>query len=647
MMKRILPVAMVLVVGVAALFLVRGCATDAPRPVTVPAATSEVPVQPALAARVPQPEPVAPEPRPSAEPAVPPGWTVLVEARSDGATLPVSGARVTVVTASAQKEALTDASGAANFPAGLRGPATIWVCAAGQGASRTVIGPVGSETVRITLCRGATVRVAWKSATGTDLSESDFRSRSEREGTSPTVIAVADDANSSGTWNDAASPLHAPAAGWQIESPIEWSGSVARIGRRFASGRWRFIVPRPGALPFVSGAIDLADGDDACIVVGIEEAPASRCVRFVNSATGDPVAAADVRPWLELIKDFAYVAGSPTRTRADGCADIPLPANAAGHGRAVFTVESQSAAGEFDEAALLSRPEEQPLVLRILPAARIAGVAFERPGVVAAGREVSWTRKGRTVRCVCDAGGRFSLEGIALRRGPEELVPVALSIDGEAQFQAVTASAGRTVDVVLGSSDAAAAVGRLDGSVRAGGRGLAGVQVVLVQVGGGKTLRHASTAADGTFRFESVPVGGANLHVTCGDPRVSDAFRISTTSPLQIRSAETSRADYDLPDAALRVRVVAAGSRRPVAGVNVIARPEDPRDLAGRFPGSRFNPGWSANTDADGFATLVGLAPAAAHRIEVTRGAGQAAALDGCLPGTTAAPSDYVLEIGR
>jgi hypothetical protein len=454
-----------------------------------------------------------------------------------------------------------------------------------------------------------------------------------------------------GAWCDAGSPLSAPPDAWQADVAIDWGDAAVRLAKTLPAGDWRLLVPRPGSAPFVSDPVRVGAADEARAVVVLPDPAAGRRVRIVDALDGHPLPGARLRPWFAVVKDFAYLPGCEVAAGADGTAELPLPATpasgAAAAPQVTWSVESGTHAGEFDGGLLTARRDEVPLLIRVFPSVRIEGEAFSAPGVPATGRVVSFTSKGRVVRGVCDAAGSFRLEGVAVRKAAAEAVPLCLWTAEQSRFYAVQVEAGGTIRVSLGPREGGAPVGSVRGTLTSGGRPLAGLQVALVPLAEPRTLRYAATRADGSYSFDAVPAGPARLRIVCGDPRVSDAARVESKGPFDVGPGETVKFDFDLPGAAFRVLVCDATSGRPVAGARVTARPAGPGDAAPTFPGSVFVPGWSAFTGADGAAFLPGMLPVVPHRVEVTDAAGRTGRADAAVAGTTAAPADVRIELGR
>jgi hypothetical protein len=157
----------------------------------------------------------------------------------------------------------------------------------------------------------------------------------------------------------------------------------------------------------------------------------------------------------------------------------------------------------------------------------------------------------------------------------------------------------------------------------------------------GGDQRGCAADAEGSFQLAGLPPGGWHIAVCLGDPRVCDDFTITSSEPLTVHAGEVRELAFDLPSGCLRVRIVDAASGAPVAGAQVMARPEGETAAAGRFPGFRFRPGWAAVTDAEGEVLLRCLPEGEVHRLVVRASGYSAHEQRGLVPGA-AAPGTVV-----
>ena len=163
----------------------------------------------------------------------------------------------------------------------------------------------------------------------------------------------------------------------------------------------------------------------------------------------------------------------------------------------------------------------------------------------------------------------------------------------------------------------------------------------------GYTGRMGETGTDGRFLFEGLRPGPIALMVPLGDPRVSDDALLQATSLVVPEGGGEIAFEIDLPDGAIRVRVVDAATGAPVAGAWVAASPEGAGEDKERFPGVNWKIGWSGVADADGIAWMRGLTPTAPFTVRAMtpiprHGSAQST---GIVAGTGAAPTEVTLRL--
>jgi len=253
--------------------------------------------------------------------------------------------------------------------------------------------------------------------------------------------------------------------------------------------------------------------------------------------------------------------------------------------------------------------------------------------------------KGYGVSTPVMSDGTYVLAGVVSTKAGEDGARITLLESGpalDASFGQVEATAGHVVTLDLGGpADPAMKAGVLRGRLTIAGRPVPGA---LILVG---RNRFGATTSDGTFRFEGLREESPKLMVFLGDPRVSDDGKLSTPGLNVPTDGADVVLDLDLPDGAIRVRVLDDATGAPVGGAWVAAGPEDEREDTKRFPGLTWKIGWSAVTDADGVAWMRGLPPEARCRLRSqgairTQGTAEAA---GVVAGTGAAPTEATLRL--
>jgi hypothetical protein len=348
----------------------------------------------------------------------------------------------------------------------------------------------------------------------------------------------------------------------------------------------------------------------------------------------------------------------PRRADAGGELRLPVPNESEdpkGRG-ATWWIRTATHAGSVDQWQLSRWVESGQGEIAVEPTATVEGEAFTSEGAPAAGLEVVWNRKGLVLRTRVDSDGKFRLTGIPLRgRDPRfpsgtdgESERIGLIEDlaaGKFLAAAVKVRPGTvTSDVRIGnpvSPDDASFVGR----ITIGGRPLSGVHAGLR--GKAHDGRMFTTDADGAFRAPGLKPGPYEVQVYFGDPRVIDDFHADFERPVVLEPGRERRMDLDLPDGAVRLRILDAASDAPVVGAVGYGRPADKNLEATRFEGMRYSVGWGGRVEADGTILLRGLVPGHPHVVAAAAEGYAETEQTGVMPGTGAAPAELTLRIKK
>jgi len=403
-------------------------------------------------------------------------------------------------------------------------------------------------------------------------------------------------------------------------------------------------VAIPGGAPTSLSAPFTVDRDGAELDVDVVLAPAAlRTVKVVD-ASGTPVAGARLVPHFEFGDDAAFVPGPPATTDAAGESRLPEQESKSAHRPPTWWATAPGGAASFQVRATPAGADAAPIVVKLAQTGTIEGEAYLGDGSPAAGRRVTWRRKGYTIDAVCDQEGRFRMTDVPADRPKAQLFLLEDPATGRSQGALAEMQAGGTARVRFGRPAAEGA--RVVVRVTSGGRAVAGL---LVMAGGPREGADAAmvlTDGDGCARFGGVPSGGPwNAIVFLNDIRVSDDFLAMAKDAPPLAAGEERRLDLELPGGAVRVRVVDADGRA-VPGALVWARPE--------APGAASAPGWTTLkigaaqfAGDDGATILVGLPTTGTCTIDSVDDATGRKAKATAVPGTFDAPTEVTLTLAK
>ena len=131
------------------------------------------------------------------------------------------------------------------------------------------------------------------------------------------------------------------------------------------------------------------------------------------------------------------------------------------------------------------------------------------------------------------------------------------------------------------------------------------------------------------------------------DPRVIDDFHADHVGPLALEPGRERRMDLDLPDGAVRLRILDSATDAPVVGAVAWGRPAEKDVEAKRFDGMRYFVGWGGRVEADGTILLRGLVPGHPHVVAAAADGYAETEQTGVLPGTGASPAELTLRIKK
>ena len=598
-------------------------------------------------ARAPAPAEAWQDPgQPAAAPAAP-RVPVLRMEKPDGA--PWAGVELSVLRPDAPPvRARTDDSGRLALTVHDAGPAIVVVHGGGSAPAARVPLVLEPGESRIVLAAGRRVQLRFVDEQGVPVREpggllADLVDRLVPRLVVPEILQPAD--------RDAALRLLLSGEdAWSLRcEPTEEAGGIV-LGA-VAPGRFRLLVSRPAAAPFLSPELEHTADADSVVDVPLAVRATQR-VRFVDAETGLPFAATAVTPWCSLPGGVAALPGAPLRTNDAGELDIPLGATSDTEPETTWWLETDSHCGVWPAfGPVVAREEDVPApqteVVRIGRFALVEGKAYLASGDPAAGRLVIDGDRGRLWTTRVDPDGSFLLRVRGMVPGPAtQESSVALvrepSMSGIV-LAPITSRAGETSTVVLGRTTQQGAAA-LEGTVTAGGKPVAGVWVVLTRPEMHMPVASAETDASGGYRIEGLAPGDAlTLTWTCLDAEAAvTGIFIDLGELPALEPGETKRLDRELPAGAFRVRVVSDRDGSPLARATVQVHAQW-TDATGEHVSGAIS--FAAVTDADGRALLPGATPQARHLIQAHAAGHGQSRVDGQIPGTMSAPADVLMRL--
>ncbi len=495
-------------------------------------------------------------------------------------------------------------------------------------ATAPAAAPVADDTPPRT-----TVALHLVDATGAPLTRAAIDALYAAHGRVPTASAhvpVAQDAGDAAA--RLAEMLRAPGAGWDAADVVDvpQEDGLAGLAVRTPPGADVALVD-PWGVP--RRAHVAADAATLTLATAADEVR----VRCVDATTGDVLRDVHVSAECEGLP------GPELAVDAAGCFTALRPAE--GVSAVAWWVRSPTHAGRFAWGVLADAAPGSIVDVPVFPAAGVEGRAYLGDGTPARGASVALARAGRTFVATCADDGAFRLASVPVFRAKPEIAQLALVRDAaslDVQVVAVLLRPGIETHRDIGEAAPSGEGARIAGVVRLGGAPLAGAAVVLQ--GGGAHGQVTRTDAEGRFARERLRPAGYVLTLVLPDTARSEQPILQSVVSIDVAEGESRALEFDLPDGALRVRVL-DDAERPVAGaeVRVLAEESDTT----RFPGFEYTPGGGAATDADGVALIGGLAPGSVHFVTLATTDPDAADAPEvrAVPGTRDAPAEIVLHV--
>ena len=383
-------------------------------------------------------------------------------------------------------------------------------------------------------------------------------------------------------------------------------------------GTWVLLVESPGRTPWLSDAFRLESGVTTRLDVPLSTAAPTHPFRFVDTATKEPLAFAWLLPYLEWGDDQAFLQVAGLRTDEDGRVALPVHH---GQGRLrgrgpTWWLDAPQHVHSVRSSRFPDVGADGVATVEVPRAGHLRGHAYGADGKPAQGQVVMAFRKGRLWTDVVEADGSF-----ALRRLPPGGARVMLIEDVGAmrsQMARARIASAEETSVQIGEPFEQGERGSFTFEARAGDAPYTDLYVILEPRGKGTSPAFQITGAEGRVTFAGLRPGTYDAMVFLGNGRAGDDFTYGTSREgpgIEIEAGQVYETKLTLPGGTLPVRILDAGSGKPVVGAVIMARntnrePESQGAFDLRAGAAEFSaPG--------GEATLRGLAPEAVFEIQV------------------------------
>lgn len=606
--------ALLLLAGGAWLFFGESVDADpSPPPVTVGDAP-KAPGAPALEARglakAPQADETKAPARPAAvAPPMDPGtaWVRVVRDSKGVAGVGVIVASSTGTTIDIE----ADAWGRALIPTTVTGfPTSLWIL---DEAGRTL------EHRRATLKPGEylvhlpvpqSIEMRFTDEHGTALSAAEVKARYAAAGLRPQVHLVSGEVLSTTDRSLQLETMFGLSTGTSFRTPLVFDGERAVLALAPSEGSWQLLLERPGAAPDLSNSFRMEPGGKALsVTMTLPASPKTGRVR-VTDIDGTAVPGAQVTPYFELGDDAAFFATTGYTTDDQGEVTLPVLDTGTRRGQRPpsWWVTHGDLAGSVASYKLRDVEDGQVVAVTVHATASVRGHAYTPTGEPAAGRTITWGRKGYRRRTKVGPDGAYRLDGIHIGTGSNtELWLIDDLARASLRSARVEVKAGETATLDFGKQVTASEIGSVAGRITEGGMPLPGLLLMVSKQGSREKGRTASTDSEGRFRLDGLVPDDYRLLVILGDFRISDDFQITSLEGITVAGGDTHTFDFDLPGGHVELTLLDDATGKPIAGGVGLAQAADAKHTADRFPGFRTRLGWAQSADKHGVVRLRGL----------------------------------------